>query len=141
MKKLLAKTLILSSLFFALVGCGGSSDESESTTSGNTPTTSSVTPEDEPELPEGSPIVVYLKLSAIGLYEGKAGKDIPEYFIENAVALETKVGDPLPGADKVTSTTKKKFLGWVKYDGSGAPTKYEKAPNKNHQILQANFEG
>ena len=146
MKKLFAKLIVLSGIILSLAACnnggGGESGSSQGGNSSSTPQTSSqVTPEDEPELPEGTDITVYLVLTKIGKYEGQAGDDVPEYFLENAIKLETKVGADLPGADKVTSTSGATFQGWMKYDGNGAPTKYTKAPNKNHQILYANFSG
>ncbi len=145
MKKNLIKTLFLSGILLALAACSGggtsSSSSTSETSSGTSSSVTSVNPEDEPELPEGTAITVYLVLSKIGLYEGQAGENIEAYHIENAIAYDTKVGDALPGADKITSTSGATFVSWVKYDGNGAPTKYEKAPNKNHQILYVNWTG
>lgn len=141
MKNKLIKALLLSGILLSAVSCkGGDTDPSSSEdSSGNPSTPSYIDPEDEPELPIGADITVYLVLSKIGLYENNPGTKIEKYSIENAIAYNTKVGDPLPGADKVTSTSGATFVSWVKYDGNGAPTKYETAPNKNNQILYVNW--
>ena len=143
MKKLRLFTALLAT--FLLAGCdnGGDNSNSNGENSGNPSEVSQSQAsgeQGESALPEGSDVVIYLDLSSIGLYEGKKGQDFPEMFLENAIKLETKVGQPLPGADKVTaSTSNVKFAGWMYYDGDGAPQKYEKAPGYNNRVLLANF--
>ena len=134
MKKILIKALILTSMFLSLTACGGSDDAEENNDSNQQQTTSV-----EQELPVGSDVTIYLVLGEIGKYKGNKGEKYPDLFIENAVKLDTKVGDALPGDKDVTSTSGAKFKGWVKYDGNGALTKYEKAPGYQNTILYANF--
>lgn len=134
MKKILIKALILTSMFLSLTACGGT-DDAEDNNGSNEQQTTSV----EQELPIGSDVTIYLVLGEIGKYKGNKGENYPDLFIENAVKLETKVGDALPGDNDVTSTSGAKFKGWVKYDGNGALTKYEKAPGYMNTILYANF--
>ena len=144
MKKLRLLTALFATLL--LTGCNGgeqpgSNSGGASNPSGGDVSTSTPGPDSsQSALPEGADVIIYLDLSKIGLYEGKKGQDYPEVFLENAIKLETKVGQALPGADKVTcSTSGIKFKGWMHYDGDGAPTKYEKAPGYNNFVLLANF--
>lgn len=143
MKKLFIRSALLLGALFTIAACGGSDDESSSVTSSITSgETSEATSQEEStssELPVGSDVTIYLALGEIGLYNGKKGQDYPDVFVENAIKLETKVGDVLPGSSVITSTSKATFQGWVKYDGKGALTKYEKAPGVNNAILYANF--
>ena len=134
-------------MFLALAGCNGndggtsSGEIAGSSDSGaiSQPVASSSV---EQELPVGSKVTIYVVLGEIGKYNGQKGQDYPDLYIENAVKLDTKVGDDLPGASAVTCTSSGvTFKGWVKYDGNGALTKYEKAPGYQNTILYANFVG
>lgn len=92
-------------------------------------------------LKAGTENTVYLVLSSIGLYEGKAGENVPELYLENTVTYVGAVDSDLPGADKVTSiaSSKSTFAGWVSYEGEGAPTTYTKVPDVANKILYAQF--
>ncbi len=107
------------------------SDDAPAPTPSSTPTPSG--------LPVGTKVTIYLVLSKIGLYEGKAGQDVESLFLENTVTYTANVGDALPGADKVTSTSGAKFLNWMAYEGNGAPTRYDNVPGVDGKILYANF--
>ena len=139
MKKLLVKTILLAGMFLALTGCaGGGNDESTPAGDNSVYVTQS---SQQQELPIGSDVTIYLVLGEIGKYNGQKGQDYPDLFLENAVKYDTKVGDALPTSKEVTSTSGAAFKGWVKYDGNGALTKYEKAPGYQNTILYANFVG
>ena len=137
MKKLLVKTILLAGMFLALTGCDSGEED-------NTPADNSVYVTQSSqlqELPIGSDVTIYLVLGEIGKYNNQKGQDYPDLFLENAVKFDTKVGNDLPTAKEVTSTSGAAFKGWVKYDGNGALTKYEKAPGYQNTILYANFVG
>ena len=142
MKKLRLLTVLCAA--FLLTGCnnGGDQPSGQSGQSGQPAESTSGQEGGKSALPEGSDVVIYLNLGQVGLYDGKKGQEFPELFLENAIKLETKVGQALPGADKVTcSTSGIKFKGWMYYEeGAGAPTKYEKAPGYNNRVLLANFD-
>ena len=69
----------------------------------------------ESELPVGTEVTVYLDIGDIGLFEGKAGYAISEPNLSYGVKLTTKVGDPLPGSDKITTSTGQTFKEWHYY--------------------------
>lgn len=89
----------------------------------------------------GDMVSTYLVLSPIGLYQGQEGQDYPQLFIENSVKFDATVGSDLPDASEVTAiaSSQGRFSSWVRYDGLGAPTKYDKVPNENGAILYANY--
>lgn len=69
----------------------------------------------ESELPVGTEVTVYLDIGDIGLFEGKTGYTISEHNLTYGVKLATKVGDPLPGSDKITTSTGQTFKEWHYY--------------------------
>ncbi len=89
----------------------------------------------------GDLVSTYLVLSPIGLYQDQEGQDYPQLFLENTIKFDAAVGSDLPDASKVSTiaSSQGRFSSWVRYDGLGAPTKYDKVPNENGAILYANF--
>ena len=89
----------------------------------------------------GDDVTVYLNLTETGLIDGNPGTDIEEVYINNGYKLETKVGEALPDATRITSTSAGvTFGGWYVYEeklNPGVPTIYETAPTKTNMILQA----
>lgn len=91
-------------------------------------------------IPVGEKVKIYLCLSSIGLYKGQAGVSIADKFLEYAVEFEGLPGDPLPGAQEITTSTGAgTFVCWNVYEGAGAPTVYTTIPAVNGKILYANF--
>lgn len=92
-------------------------------------------------LNNGDDVTVYLNLTETGLIDGNPGTDIEEVYINNGYKLETKVGEALPDATRITSTSAGvTFGGWYVYEeklNPGVPTIYEIAPTKTNMILQA----
>ena len=93
------------------------------------------------EIKKPTKLTIYLNLTETGLIDGNPGTDIEEVFINNGYKLETKVGEALPDATRITSTSQGvTFGGWYVYEeklNPGVPTIYETAPNKTNMILQA----
>lgn len=92
----------------------------------------------------GDDNTIYLALSSIGVYTGSelvVQDKIEDVFLENAIEYTAKVGDPLPGADVISSTSGATFESWVSYDGTGALTEYTTVPNVEGKILYAYFGG
>lgn len=83
----------------------------------------------------------YLVLTSIGLYEGQKGNNVESLFLENTVTFKGKMGDKLPGKDKVTAIPSSQgvFSNWLCYQGDGSPKIYDKVPEENGLILYANF--
>lgn len=92
-------------------------------------------------LNNGDDVTVYLNLTETGLIDGNPGTDIEEVYINNGYKLETKVGEALPDATRITSTSAGvTFGGWYVYEeklNPGVPTIYTTAPTKTNMILQA----
>lgn len=87
-------------------------------------------------------VTTYLVLSRVGTYSGtEQVKSIPSLYLENAIEYVAKPGSALPGKDKVgtISSSDGKFVSWVAYEGTGAPTKYTTVPEKSGKILYAFF--
>lgn len=155
MKKSLFVTLIAATML--LTGCLGNDNKKNNSSSGTSETSSSSSgsssssssgesssgssSSEEPDLPVGSDVTIYLDLGQIGLYNGQKGQAFESMFLENAVKLDTKVGAALPGKDVITSTSGAEFSNWMVYEGNGAPTRYDVAPAKNNTILLANWSG
>ena len=136
--------LALSTVVMSGCSCKASGPNSDSSNnSGNTSESGSGSHSSEmSEVPTGTDVTVYLDLGSIGLYKGQKGQDIPEKFLENAIAFQGKAGETaLPGASDVTSTSGATFVSWVYYAGGGAPTAYDKVPLYDGIVLLANFTG
>lgn len=117
--------LALSSLT-VLAGCGGNN---------SSPTTS----EEMVQQAAKSQNIV-LNLTSIGLYKGAKGTANTQYFLENTVSLTLSVGDTLPGATDVTSTsTDVAFKTWVYYDKGGILSSTDKVIEDVFEY-QAHFE-
>lgn len=71
----------------------------QTSTSGEEPTSSSST---LPPAPTGS-VNLYLVLGPNGLFDGQKQADYAPKFLENTYTGSFKIGDPLPGKDKITS--------------------------------------
>lgn len=98
--------------------------------------------ESSEEVPVGTVVDTYLVLSKVGLYQGQKGESFGDpYYLENTVKFTAAVGDPLPGKDDVTTipSSAGEFLSWVRYEGTGAPVKYETVPAERDAILYAVF--
>ena len=159
MKKFLIISLLASALI--LTGCKGTgkkskSESSESETSSQTSSQTSSSGGSQSsqgssghsgsssgsEAPVGTPVTIYLSLGEIGLYNGQKGQDYgAPIYLENAIKFDTKVGEALPDASVITSTSGATFANWMAYDGEGAPTRYDTAPGINNKILYAAWEG
>lgn len=89
----------------------------------------------------GDVVTTYLVLSPIGEYQGEKGQDYPDLFLENTIKYDAPVGSELPNSNDVTTIASSQgaFASWVRYDGLGAPSKYNAVPNENGAILYANF--
>ena len=117
--------LALSSLT-VLAGCGGNN---------SSPTTS-----DEMVQQAAKSQSIVLNLTSIGLYKGAKGTANTQYFLENTVSLTLSVGDALPGATDVTSTsTDVAFKTWVYYDKGGILSSTDKVIEDVFEY-QAHFE-
>lgn len=91
-------------------------------------------------VPAGSEVAIYLVLSSVGTIDGAPGTTYPELYLENAYRLNARVGDPLPGKDRIKHIYKSAdFDSWVAYEGAGAPTVYTTVPGVNNKILYAQF--
>ena len=133
-------TLLFAS--FALAACSGGNDNPSSSgqpSGGSNTSQSSTSNKQDGSLNPDGTANVYLVIKD-GKLDGQAGKDFAELFIENAFVYTAAPGTDLPGADKVTSDTGATFLGWMTYEGGGAPTQYTKVPEVNNVILYANFD-
>lgn len=86
---------------------------------------------------EEGEITTYLVLSAVGQYNGAAGENFSELFLENAVAFKAKAGSALPGKDSITAGASAEFDHWEAYEGTGFPTIYTTVPNEDGKILYA----
>lgn len=85
-------------------------------------------------------VTTYLVLGENGLYNGEKGNDIPELFLENTIAFEAKVGDPLPDKTVVTSSVEDvEFSNWMVYEGLGFPNKKDTILGKNGLIYYASY--
>lgn len=84
---------------------------------------------------------IYLVLSKIGTYSGTqpVREKVESKFLENVIEFTSNVGDALPGADEIGSTSGAKFQSWVSYDGTGALTEYSTVPAQAGKILYAYF--
>jgi len=146
MKKIVFPILLGALMLSSCVMYNGSKpDESSSTsapTSSETRSTSTDTSSHIDPGPGGD-ITVYLVLTPVGRYAGTEGEDFSDIHITDAIKYTAKVGDALPGADKITvKSGTGKFLNWVYYDTAtnpGAPTVVETIPAKNGMILYAQF--
>ena len=93
-----------------------------------------------PLVPSGTEVVIYLVLSSVGQLDGITGISYGDFNLEYTHRLIAKVGDPLPGKDRVTHLYKSAdFEAWVAYEGAGAPTVYTTVPGVNNKILYAQF--
>ena len=85
----------------------------------------------------GVDVTYYLNLGKYGKYNGTAGGELAEVFLEYGVKLTGKSGDNLPGKDVITSTqTGAVFEKWVLY---GSQDIYSVIPNINNAVLVAVF--
>ena len=114
--------------------------------SGSEVESSSVAPQpsenasDPNALPKGTEVKIYLALGPTGLYKGEKGKAIEAKHLENAVELNTKVGDLLPTDADITSTVSgSKFMIWVAYHDNGKLNEYLTVPGYDGKVLHASF--
>ena len=54
---------------------------------------------------ETATVITHLVLTENGLYNGEAGKNNSELYLENTVAYEAAVGSELPGSDVITNAS------------------------------------
>ena len=93
-----------------------------------------------PNVPVGTEVTVYLVLSSVGTLDGIKGISYGDLHLEYTHRMQGKVGDPLPGKDRVGHIYgSADFSGWVAYEGAGAPTVYTTVPAVNNKILYAQF--
>ena len=93
-----------------------------------------------PNVPAGTEVTIYLVLSSVGTLDGITGITYGDFNLEYAHRLIAKVGDPLPGKDRVKHLYQSAdFEAWVAYEGAGAPTVYTTVPGVNNKILYAQF--
>jgi len=74
----------------------------------------------ESELPVGSEVTAYFDIGSIGLFEGKAGYVISDANLTYGVKTTLIVGDPLPGKDKITTSTGQTFKEWHYYENKAS---------------------
>lgn len=93
-----------------------------------------------PNVPAGTEVTIYLVLSSVGTLDGITGITYGDFNLEYTYRLIGKVGDPLPGKDRVKHIYQSAdFEAWVAYEGAGAPTVYTTVPGVNNKILYAQF--
>ena len=96
--------------------------------------------EGTPVLVDGDPVSIYLDLTTIGLFEGKAGIAYPDKNINNGVKLDVKVGDLLPVGTKITSSTGQTFKEWLHYEeGDTTGKSYTKVAPAEDYVYVASF--
>ena len=106
----------------------------QTSTSGEEPTTSSST---LPPAPTGS-VNLYLVLGPNGLFDGHKQADYAPKFLENTYTGAFKIGDPLPGKNKITSEIEgSSFDHWINRD----TTETVSVVPAEDSVLVAVFEG
>ncbi len=114
-------------------GGGGSQGGGDQGGGGNTPV--------NPPVDQNVPVTTYLVLTQYGLLDGQPGTLIPDKFLEYASAFVGLPGSALPDATRVTHSHQNcDFVGWLCYEGTGAPTVYTTVPYAADKILYASFE-
>ena len=109
----------------------------QSTSSSNTELPPGTTTVTTAPVEPGVDVTYYLNLGKYGKYNGTAGSEQAEVFLEFGVKLTGKSGDALPGKDLVTPTqTGAVFEKWVLY---GSQDIYSVIPNINNAVLVAVF--
>ena len=89
---------------------------------------------------ETATVITHLVLTENGLYNGEAGQNNSELYLENTVAYEAAVGSELPGSDVITNKVSGvTFAGWVTYEGEGVPQGVTKVSNINNSIVYASW--
>ena len=114
-------------------GGGGSGGGGSGGGGGNTPV--------DPPVDPNVPVTTYLVLTQYGLLDGQPGTLIPDKFLEYASAFVGLPGAALPDATRVTHSHQNcDFVGWLCYEGTGAPTVYTTVPYAADKVLYASFE-
>ena len=99
---------------------------------------------DPEDLPAETAVTVYLVFGEYGKLDGEfvTNRIDSPVFLEHAVALAAKVGDDLPGKDRVQSSVPhSEFVAWTAYNNDGKITEYAKVPAIDGKILYASFSG
>ena len=93
---------------------------------------------------DGESVKVYLAFGEYGLYKGQPVTNSigAPVYLENAMELDARAGEDLPGASDVTSkVTGSHFVAWTAYNNDGKLTEYSKVPSIDKMILYASFTG
>ena len=99
---------------------------------------------DPEDLVDGTDVTVYLVFGEYGKLDGEFVTTRVEtpLFLEHTLTLATKVGQDLPGKDRVKSSVPhSEFVAWTAYNNDGKLTEYAKVPAINGKILYASFNG
>ena len=96
----------------------------------------------QPEVPEGQEVKVYLVFGENGKYQGsEVTSTVDSLFLEHTIEMTLKVGEKLPGSPAVSSSvTGSTFVGWTSYD-NGVLTTYTTVPAEENKVLYASFSG